>query len=156
MSKKAIDKVDKEYVKARAAIKQLLVKRRSLVEAYVKDLPPREAFDMRLDHLMLEHPKWSSEGREEDGDDEGGFKIFIEECEEKETLDWLEDPRYNFSSSIAHHKVYTNELTTYKILTTLDVTFYDEDVDEDDEEGEEEEKEEEVQQKHDKKRLKRK
>ena len=94
MSQEAFDKVDKDIIDAKAAIDLLLAKRRSLMETLVKDLTPKKAFDMRLDQLLLENPKWTSKGR-------GGvghiYDIYIEECEDENVVDWLKDPRYKLS-----------------------------------------------------------
>ena len=85
MSRKAFDRVDKDVVDAKAAVKRLLRKRRSLMEEVVKDLPPREAFDMRLGQLLHENPGWRSGGIEEhkyEDDDFISYETYIGDCDE--------------------------------------------------------------------------
>ena len=96
MSQKAFDKINKDIVENKAAFDRLLGKRRKLMEALVKDLTPKESFDMRLEQLLLEQPKWSSDGRTDGGDDDDDG-ILIEDCnywKEGNALGRLNDPRY--------------------------------------------------------------
>ena len=65
MSQKAFNIIDKDFVDTKAAMQRLLVKRRSLMEEVVKDLTPRESFDMRLKQLLHENPYWTAEEDED-------------------------------------------------------------------------------------------
>ena len=71
MSQKAFKKANKDFIKSKAATDRLLADRRALMEAYVKDLTPKESFDMRLDQLLLEYPHWDVE-IDEENEEEGG------------------------------------------------------------------------------------
>ena len=147
MSRKAFDKADKDVADAKDAVKLLLRDRHSLMETLVKDLPPREAFDMRLKQLLLENPKWTCRGRDgndededddDDDEDADADTIFIENCEEENVSDRLEDPRYEIYSSFHTNKVWVgDDLCTYKSAVYLHLDFKENDSDKDDDDDKE-------------------
>ena len=131
LSQKAFDDADNDFIAAKAVFDHVLQKRRTRMEDLVKDLNPLKAFDMRLEQLLLEYPKWTSYGRDfyEKGDCEESYRIFIEDCDEEKIWHRLEDPRYNLSSQVDCAKVRNLEqldgLT--KDLTKLMLVFVDDD-----------------------------
>ena len=98
------------------------------MEEVVKDLTPREAFDMRLDQLMYENPKWSAE-EEEDEESSNRSTIYIENCDDCGVLDLLNDPRYNLSCDCVECESQRHDMITYKNYAILQLAF-DEDSDE--------------------------
>ena len=112
MSQKAFDKVNDEIIDAKAAIDLLIVKRRSLREALVKDLTPKKSFDMRLEQLLLEHPNWHSDELESYEEDE--FTIFnIGRIDDAEYMAPLMDPRYRLSSYVDIREVFTAQIEVF-------------------------------------------
>ena len=139
MSQEAFDQIDKDFVNSKATTDRLLRERRSLMEDLVEDLTPREAFDMRLDQLLLEYPHWSTNGLQEDGGDQGFYTFYIDDCEEEIALNRLDDPQYSISGNVDVSKVIINDYGTYKSVATLYLQFDEEDEDDEEEEAEVEE-----------------
>ena len=121
MSQKAFNIIDKDFVDTKAAIQRLLKKRRSLMEEVVKDLTPRESFDMRLEQLLHEHPDWTAE---EEGDANFSTRstIYIENCAYC-VLDLLKDPRYNLSCDSVECESQDHDMITWKRYAILNLAF---------------------------------
>ena len=122
MSQKSFDKLDKDCTEAFETYRCLLDKRRPLMEALVKDLTPRESFDMRLEQLLLEKSGWSCEGRYDCDEpvefQESEYIIFVDHIDNDNLLDQLKDPRYNLPRSVEWSKTNNN-------VAKLKLTFHE-------------------------------
>ena len=139
MSQSAFDKINKDIIDAKKATDRLLGERRLHMQELVKDRTPSESFDMRLQQLLLEYPKWDTYGRSDGAAVKDKYTIYIKDCEEEKALDLLKDPRYRISSTIDFWEVFGPDLGgTYKYIATvmlyLEVPDDDDDYDEEEEE----------------------
>lgn len=122
-----IGQADNEVAQAKEALRNAIMKRRQVVAREALKLPPRQAFEVRLEQLMLEHPEWDTSIRDEDEDDSTTIYIQnFDRCygQEKEFAAFLGDDRFDcFCQSSFARAYYIN--TCEPFCGRVKLHFYD-------------------------------